>query len=84
MGTSLPIAPFSGEHIAQLSDAVSRVNQQMGRTLSEMQWDPFAEYLASSRININVRQVLKPGQQLLHAEGGETDGTDNKKPRLED
>lgn len=27
--------------------------------------EPFEEYLKNSRININVRQVLKPGQQRL-------------------
>lgn len=29
-------------------------------------WQPFSDYIADSRININVRQVLKPGQLLLH------------------
>ncbi|XP_017030388.1 nucleic acid dioxygenase ALKBH1 [Drosophila kikkawai] len=29
-------------------------------------WQPFSDYIADSRININVRQVLKPGQLLLN------------------
>ncbi|KAH8235769.1 hypothetical protein KR032_007008 [Drosophila birchii] len=29
-------------------------------------WQPFSDYVADSRININVRQVLKPGQLLLN------------------
>ncbi|KAH8376312.1 nucleic acid dioxygenase ALKBH1 [Drosophila serrata] len=29
-------------------------------------WQPFSDYIVDSRININVRQVLKPGQLLLN------------------
>ncbi|KAK3595959.1 hypothetical protein CHS0354_032473 [Potamilus streckersoni] len=39
-----------------------QVHENIIQTLSISDWEPFMAYLQSSRININVRQVLKPGQ----------------------
>lgn len=30
--------------------------------VSNDEWEPYAEYMASSRVNLNIRQVLKPGE----------------------
>ncbi|XP_060530568.1 nucleic acid dioxygenase ALKBH1 [Cylas formicarius] len=36
---------------------------------SEELWKPFGDYLTHSRINVNVRQVLKRGQKRLNSDG---------------
>jgi alkylated DNA repair protein alkB family protein 1 len=33
-------------------------------------WEPFENYLRTSRINMNVRQVLHPGAKSLHSSSG--------------
>lgn len=33
---------------------------------NETEWKPFEEYICKSRINMNVRQVLMPGQKSLN------------------
>ena len=51
---------------------VKEVNKRIAHTLLELDWEPFATYLSSSRLNVNIRQVLKPGQTFqshVQAEG---------------
>lgn len=38
----------------------------LGKIYEENLWASFRKYLKYSRININVRQVLKPGQKSLN------------------
>ncbi|KAL3874108.1 hypothetical protein ACJMK2_037168 [Sinanodonta woodiana] len=44
------------------SHLYKQVHENIIQTLSISDWEPFMAYIQSSRININVRQVLKPGQ----------------------
>ena len=41
------------------------LNERIQRTLETLEWDNYEIYLRTSRINMNVRQVLKPGQTSL-------------------
>ena len=41
---------------------VKEVNDRIVCTLPGLEWEPFSAYLSSSRLNVNIRQVLKPGQ----------------------
>ncbi|KAK7463307.1 hypothetical protein BaRGS_00038108 [Batillaria attramentaria] len=41
---------------------VREVNEKIDQTLKAIDWEPLSAYLGSSRINVNIRQVLKPGQ----------------------
>lgn len=34
--------------------------------LDDRLWEPFEKYVAESRINMNVRQVLPKGETMLH------------------
>lgn len=41
------------------------VEEVMKMLFSKTKWEPFDSYLKKARININVRQVLNPGQTTL-------------------
>lgn len=41
---------------------VDQVNSQITCALELLDWRPFSIYMQSSRLNVNVRQVLAPGQ----------------------
>ena len=45
------------------------VNKEITGTMLHLDWGPFAAYLSSSRLNVNIRQVLKPGQTFQQTEG---------------
>lgn len=46
---------------------ICKINENIKRTFLNLNWQPFEQYLTQSRINLNVRQVLKPGQTFPDA-----------------
>ena len=46
------------------NECVREINTNIIKTLKTLKWDAYCDYLKTSRINMNVRQVLKPGQQF--------------------
>ncbi len=40
------------------------LNQAIAMTVQSLNWKQYAEYIQTHRINLNVRQVLEPGQTL--------------------
>ncbi len=46
------------------NDKIDKINEEIHRTLHSMEWTDFDDYLRTSRINMNVRQVLKPGHKF--------------------
>lgn len=53
---------------APLKNSLCASNDQdlLRNLLDDRVWKPFEEYVAESRINMNVRQVLPKGETLLH------------------
>ena len=45
---------------------LSTLNKRILESLQTVRWEDFNIYLQTSRINMNIRQVLKPGQKSLH------------------
>lgn len=68
-----------------IDDAVlKKVNHRVIQTLRTLDWEPFAAYLGSSRLNVNIRQVLKPGQTFQRHTPKETEiKVQSKRPRTE-
>ncbi|KAL8590340.1 hypothetical protein ACOMHN_006456 [Nucella lapillus] len=62
-------------------ERVKKVNRQLVSTLQKQDWGPFAAYLSSSRLNVNIRQVLKAGHSF-HSHTSRQDSP-VKKPRTE-
>jgi len=42
----------------------AELSEHMQTVVKDMDWEPFQEYLNISRVNLNVRQVLKQGEAL--------------------
>ena len=55
---------------------VHLINKRILNTLKTLHWDNHEIYLRTSRINMNVRQVLKPGQTSLEEKAGGDTGDD--------
>ena len=52
---------------------LSALNKRILESLQSTQWEDFNIYLQTSRINMNIRQVLKPGQKSLHDSDSDAD-----------
>ncbi|XP_076464144.1 uncharacterized protein LOC143296211 [Babylonia areolata] len=60
--------PPHGSHPAgSYEDRVQAVNRRVVTTVRGEDWRPLAVYLSSSRLNINIRQVLKDGHTFHSA-----------------
>lgn len=55
---------FNSSTFRSDSDDVNRCIRETMATLTDEVWQPFAQYLETSRINMNVRQVFKPGESF--------------------
>ena len=53
--------------VTPTTQTVRKVNTSIVETLRGQDWQPFAVYLAASRLNVNIRQVLPPGHTFLSA-----------------
>lgn len=66
----------------EYTDVINNVNENIQVTMKAIEWGPLSVYLSSSRLNVNIRQVLKPGQVFPSKTmlGAET--TPNKRLRI--
>ena len=55
---------LSGELCGQNCDLTTVSKQQQNFAKNQQEWEPFVSYLSRTRININVRQVHKPQENV--------------------
>lgn len=55
-----------GVNYEEFGDIGSLEQEVISKCVEEIAWKPYQDYIRNSRININVRQVLKNGQSALN------------------
>ncbi|GFO35385.1 alkylated DNA repair protein alkb homolog 1-like [Plakobranchus ocellatus] len=66
----------------EYSSRLKQINSQILDTIACQNFKPFERYLASSRINLNIRQVLPCGRHALHEEERERTEDQSKKLKI--